>query len=71
MHNCIRALLQLDRLSSQFPDQLSDILARREFDQCIERLEDDDLVQVIEYLDKVLPSFHQFRSLSAEPVAGP
>ena len=58
MDGRIQTLLQLDRSSPSFPDQLLDILARREFDEAIESLETNNLVRVVEYLDKVLPSFH-------------
>lgn len=56
MNKGIRTLLQLDRSSSLFPDQLSDILAGREFDESIKGLEANELSQVVEYLDKVRPS---------------
>lgn len=60
MNNCIGALLQLNRLSPQFPNQLTDILARREFDESVQNLETDDplVVLIVEYLDEVLPSSH-------------
>ena len=61
--NPIETLLQLDGSSPHFPDQLSDILARREFGNSIQSLETNDLMQIIEYLDKVLWSFRCFRSL--------
>lgn len=60
---CIESLLQLDRSSSQFPEKLSDILARREFGESILSLEINGLVPIIEYLDKV-SSFCRFRSPS-------
>ena len=56
MNKGIRTLLQLDRSSSLFPDQLADILAGREFDESIKGLEANELSQVVEYLDKVRPS---------------
>ena len=55
--NCIETLLHLDRSSSQFPDKLSDILARTDFGESIQSLETNDLLSIIEYLDKV-PYFH-------------
>ena len=62
-NNFIETLLRLDRSSPHFPDKLSDILARREFDDSIQSLETNDLMQIIEYLDKVPRSFLCFRSL--------
>lgn len=72
VNNPIQALLQLDGTSPQFPGQLSDILARREFDESIESLETNSLVPIaiVEYLDDVLPGFRQFLSLSTESVIG-
>ena len=72
VNNPIQALLQLDGTSPQFPDQLSDILARRGFDESIESLETNSLVPIaiVEYLDDVLPGFRQFLSLSTESVIG-
>lgn len=72
VNNPIQALLQLDGTSPQFPGQLSDILARREFDESIESLETNSLVPIaiVEHLDDVLPGFHQFLSLSTESVIG-
>lgn len=55
--NCIETLLRLDGSSPRFPDKLADILARREFGESIQSLEPNDLVPLIEYLDKV-PSFY-------------
>ena len=72
VNNPIQALLQLDGTSPQFPDQLSDILARRGFDESIESLGANSLVPIaiVEYLDDVLPGFRQFLSLSTESVIG-
>lgn len=58
MKNPIQTMIQLDRTSPQFPDQLFDILARREFDESIESLKTNDVVPIVEYLDKVLSVFH-------------
>jgi hypothetical protein len=59
----VQTLLQLDKSSPQFPNQLSDAIARREFDGSILRLQDSELESVIEYLDEV-PSFNQSQSSS-------
>jgi tRNA (Thr-GGU) A37 N-methylase len=49
-------LQQLDRLdgsSSEFHDQLCNVLYGREYVQCVQNLEGDDVVWLIDYLDKV------------------
>ena len=43
----------LDRSSPTFHDQLSDILCGEEYEQWVLNLDDDDLVQLVGYLDKV------------------
>ena len=53
---CVQALTRLDRSSPQFPHQLSDVLGRRKFEECVWSLEANGVVLVIEYLDKVPPS---------------
>ena len=50
-----QALVRLDKLSPQSPDQLRGILGGREFDEHISGLDANDLVEVIEHLDKVPP----------------
>ena len=55
--SCTESLLQLDGSSPHFPEQLSGVLARSDFDGSLQRLGADDLAPVIETLDKVL-SFH-------------
>jgi len=49
----LRALLQLDGSVPQLPDQVCDVLGRGEFDEQISNLQTNDLVEVIDYLDKV------------------
>ena len=52
-----RDLLQqlrcLDRSSSEFPDQVSNILYGEEYRQCIPNLQSGDLVWFVDYLDEV------------------
>ena len=50
----LQGLLQLDKSVPQFPDQLCNVLGRGEFDKQIPTLQTDDLMEVIDYLDKVL-----------------
>jgi len=50
------ALQQLDHLdgsSPDFLDQLGDILYGREYIECVPNLRGDDLVWLVDYLDKV------------------
>lgn len=49
-------LLQFDRSSPHFADQLYGIIGGKEFDEQVSSLETNDLMKVIEYLDKVPPS---------------
>jgi len=48
-----RALQKLHHLSRSFHDQLSDILYGEEYQKCVSELQGDDLVWLVEYLDKV------------------
>ena len=48
-----QALLQLDKSSPQFPSQLCGIFDGEEFDERVLDLGTADLVEVIDYLDKV------------------
>lgn len=54
--NTIKALLQLDESSPQFPQQLGGVLARSDFNEPIQSLGDNDLMLLVENLDKVLSS---------------
>ena len=53
MNAYLQTLLQLDKSSPQFPNSLCDVLGGREFNEHIPTLQTDDLMGVIEYLDKV------------------
>jgi hypothetical protein len=51
-------LQQLDRLNgslSRFHDQLYDLLYGEEYVQCVRDLQGDDLVWLVDYLDRVRP----------------
>ena len=64
------ALLQLDKSSPKFADQLRDILRRRDFGEQISSLQTTtDLMEVIDYLDKV-PSLYKLWLSSADPTTG-
>ena len=56
--NYLQTLLQLDRSSPKFPDQLRGILDESGFHGYITNLEPDNLLKLVEYLDKVRP-LHQ------------
>jgi len=56
--NYLQTLLQLDRSSFEFPDQLCAVLDKGDFDNYITGLESNDLPELVEYLDKV-QSLHQ------------
>ena len=65
----LRALPQLGESVPQFSDQLGDVLGRGDFDEQILSLGTDDLMEFIDYLDKV-PSLHQLYPSPAEPSVG-
>jgi len=49
----LQQLRRLDRSSSDFPDQLSNVLYGEEYQKCVPNLQSDDLAWLVEYLDKV------------------
>lgn len=53
--NHLQTLLQLNSSSSEFPDRLCGVLDARDFDDYITDLGSDDLLKLIEWLDKVWP----------------
>ena len=66
----LTALLQLDESSPKFADQLRYFLRRKDFDEQVSSLQTTaDLMEVIDYLDKVL-SLYQLRLYSTEPATG-
>ena len=56
-NNYLQTLLQLSKSSPEFPGQLCGVLGEKEFDYYTLSLQTDDLLGLIEYLDKV-PSLH-------------
>ena len=44
---------QLDRSSPQFPDQLVSLLHQKEYKECIPNLLDEEVVWLVNYLDRV------------------
>ena len=51
--NPLEQLRRLDRSSPDFHDQLCNVLYAREYERCVLTLQGDDLVWLVEYLDKV------------------
>ena len=49
----LQQLHHLDRFSSDFHDQVSNALYGEEYKQCVPNLQGDDLVWLVDYLDKV------------------
>ena len=49
----LEQLRRLDKSSPKFHDQLSSILYGKEYQQCVPNLQGDDLVWLVDYLDKV------------------
>ena len=49
----LRQLRRLDRSSSEFPDQVTDILYGEDYKQWVQTVRDKDLVGLVDYLDKV------------------
>ena len=51
--NLLQQLHRLDRSSPRFNDQLSNVLYGEEYKPYVEGLQNDDLVELVDYLDKV------------------
>jgi len=51
--NPLEQLHRLDRSSSKFHDQVSNILRGEEYDQWVPNLQDQDSEGLVDYLDKV------------------
>jgi hypothetical protein len=49
----LRQLDRLNRSSPDFHDQLSGIVYGEEYKQCVPNLQDDELVWLVDYLDRV------------------
>lgn len=49
----LHRLYALDRSSAQFPDQLYQLLEDKEYVECLQKLPEDELIQLIGYLDDV------------------
>ena len=52
-YNLVQQLHLLDGSSSGFHDQLCNILYGEGYTQCVPNLQKDDLVSLVDYLDKV------------------
>ena len=59
-HPALQKLHNLDKSSSTFHDQLCNVFYGKEYQTCILGLEDDDLVWLVDFLDKVPPHVAQF-----------
>ena len=49
----LQQLHHLDTASSAFRNQLSNVLSSEEYEQSVQNLEGDNLVSLVDYLDKV------------------
>ena len=49
----LRRFKSFDKSSSQFPDQLADLLSGEEYKSCITMFQDEDAEWIINYLDEV------------------
>ena len=49
----LKKLSLLDRSSPGFHDRLSNALYKEEYQQCVPNVQGDDLVWLVDYLDKV------------------
>lgn len=49
----LQKLHRLDKSSSRFHDQLSNLLYGEEYRQCVPNLQGDDLLWFVDYLDRV------------------
>ena len=52
-HNLLQCLLSLDQFSTGFQDELGSILDGEEYKESVSNLREDDLVLLVDYLDKV------------------
>lgn len=74
----LQRLYHLDRSSSGFHDELSNLLYGEEYQQCVPILQGDDLVWLVDYLDKVrscvpltFPALHSHQRRSSTLSAPP
>ena len=66
----LEQLHYLDRSSPDFHDRLSNVLYGEEYQQCVQSLQDDDLVWLVDYLDKVRHQVAQAFPFSAYSCTG-
>ena len=60
-------LYELDKSSTQFPEQLDELLHDTEWVKCLELLPEGELMELIGYLDNVRPISTRTRSRSSSP----
>jgi len=53
MPSALQGLRHLNRSSPDFHDKLSNVLYGEEYQRCVQNLQADDLVWLVDYLDKV------------------
>jgi len=63
----LQQLRSLDRLSSQFPNQLTSLLREQEYRDYVTSIQDHDLSWLVEYLDDVRPHVASTNSLPKLP----
>ena len=69
-HSPLEQLRSLDESSLEFQDQLSNILVGKKFKDWVPTIQDDDLVGLVDYLDKVHRSLSLSSFLPAHPAEG-
>ena len=60
----LQQLHHLDKSSPRFHDKLTNILYLEEYRQCVAKLQGDDLLWLVNYLDKV----HRYAALPNSPL---
>ena len=63
----LEKLRRLDKSSSEFHDQVSNILYGKEYMQWVPTIQGNDLVGLVDYLDKVHCDFSFLRSPLKQP----
>ena len=64
-HSPLEQLRHLDRSSSEFHDRVSNILYGEDYKKWVQTVQGDDLVGLVDYLDKVRYPSHSFAPRSS------